>query len=278
MTEVAFEFSEIWNAMPDVFRNSYHKFSGGMFYQESGGVILELIKVEIPTPRPIRKEIRYGDIGVNKITIAVSDITAFYKEYRDKVNFCSEPKTLELPGWGEHNFVHGKDPESNYVEFISSPKLPTMHVFGGGCWAGLSVTDLNRSMEFYQSLGFDTITVSPHDRFTGYMNEASGSEETKVRSCLMANSNGLGLLELSEFQHPRGRSIPLNSRWGDFGYLEISIECDDIHETAAFCRNKKMEFLHKPALAFEEKNVEMWFMYVYDPDGIPVEIIAAMPK
>jgi catechol 2,3-dioxygenase-like lactoylglutathione lyase family enzyme len=278
MTEVMFEFPEIWNAMPDMFRNSYHKFSGGMFYQKAGGIILELIKMEMPTPRTIRKVNRYGDIGVSKLTIAVSDIHAFYEKYRDKLNFCSTPKTVTLPDWGEHYFVYIKDPEGNYLEFIAGPKIDKLNGFGGSRWLGVSVTDLERSMNFYQSVGFDTVVIGPHDRFSGNIDEISGTASTEVRSCLMANSNGLGMLELSEFQKPRGRSIPLDTRWGDFGFFEVCIECDDIHETAGMFREKEMSFAHKPALAFDEDHVEMWFMYVYDPDGIPVEIIAAMPK
>lgn len=278
MTETMFEFPEVWNAMPDMFRNSYHKFSGGLFYQKAGGIILELIKMEMPTPRAIRKVNRYGDIGVSKLTIAVSDVHLFYDNYRDKLNFCSAPKTVVLPEWGEHHFVYITDPEGNFVEFVSGSRFGETNGFGGSRWLGVSVTDLERSMAFYQSVGFDTIVISPHDQFSSNIDDITGTTATEVRSCLLANSNGLGMLELSEFEKPRGRSIPLDTRWGDFGFFEVCIECDDIHETASMCRKKEMSFAHKPALAFDEDHVEMWFMYVYDPDGIPVEIIAAMPK
>ena len=122
MTEVSFEFPEVWNAMPDVFRNSYHKFRGGLYYQKTGGILLELIKMEVPTPQPIRKERRYGDIGVNKLSIAVSDVNAFYRQHRERLDFCAEPRTVTLPDWGAHHFVFIRDPEDNFVEFIS------------GCW------------------------------------------------------------------------------------------------------------------------------------------------
>jgi extradiol dioxygenase family protein len=215
---------------------------------------------------------------VNKLSIAVPDIMAFYKEHRDHLRFCSEPKCVTLPDWGEHHFVFIKDPEDNYVEFISGPRLGQMSGFGGSRWVGVSVTDLERSMAFYQSVGFDTIVVRPHESFSGNIDDISGAALTEVRSSLLANSNGLGMVELSEFRRPRGRSIPFNMIWGDYGLFEICIECEDIHDTADMCRRNKMDFLHKPSLALEAGDIEMWFMYVYDPDGIPLEIVAAMPK
>jgi catechol 2,3-dioxygenase-like lactoylglutathione lyase family enzyme len=279
MTKPYAEFPEVWNAMVEVFRTSYHKFAGIMFAQEAGGIVVELIAMSIPVPRPIRKDKRYGDIGVNKIAIAVSDVEKFFKDYGDKVNFASKPKSVTLTGWGEYHFVFGRDPEGNFIEFISGPKVETKDRFGGVRWLGIAVTDLDRSIEFYQKyVGFDTVVVKPHESFSGLVDEVSGAAGTKVRSCLLANSRGGGMLELYECMKPRGRSIPLNTYWGDFGYLEIAIETDDIHEMGNFCKKEGLDFLHNPCLAFEMGDKELWFMYIKDPDGIPVETVAEMSK
>jgi len=278
MTNVYLEFPEVWNAMTQVFRTSYHKFKGIMFQQAAGGIVVELIAMSIPLPRSIRKDKRYGDIGVNKIAIAVTDVEKFYNEYKDKIYFFSQPKSVTLPGWGEHHFIYAKDPEANFIEFISGPNLEVKDRFGGGRWLGVGVTDLERSVSFYQSLGFDRVVVKPHEEFSGMVDEVSGAKGTQIRSCLLANSNGGGMVELCESLKPRGRSIPMNSHWGDFGYLELCIECDDIHKMSSYCKEKKMDFLHTTCMAVEEGDVEYWFQYVYDPDGIPVETIAEMPK
>ena len=133
-------------------------------------------------------------------------------------------------------------------------------------------------MPFYQNIAFDNVVVKPHESFSGLVDEVSGAKGAQVRSCLLANSNGGGMLELYECLKPRGRSIPLNTHWGDFGYLEVAIECSDIHALGNWCREEKLDLLHAPCMAFEEGACEMWFMYVKDPDGIPMEIVAAMPK
>ena len=46
-----------------------------------------------------------------------------------------------------------------------------MNGSGGAKWVGVSVTDLERSMAFYQSVGFDTVVIHPHDRFSGNIDD-----------------------------------------------------------------------------------------------------------
>jgi hypothetical protein len=150
--------------------------------------------------------------------------------------------------------------------------------FGGVQWLGVGVTDLERSLEFYRSTAFDVTVIEPHEGFSGLVDEVSLASGTQVRSCLLANSKGGGMLELYECLKPRGRSIPLNTYWGDFGYLEISLLSDDIHELGRQCKEKRLNYLHKPCLAFDLDDVECWFQYIVDPDGIPVETLAEMPK
>lgn len=273
------EFPEQEHNMDEVFRMSHVKFKGVMFHQEAGGVIAELIQMTNPVPRPIRKEPRYGDIGVAKITIAVSDVEQLYRELKGKVNFCAKPKLTTVPGWGDYHFVYGRDLEGNLIEFISGPKIQVENRFGGARWIGTSVTDLERSKAFYQKyLGFDTVVINPHSSFSGLVDEVSGGNETQVRSCVISNSKGGGMLELFEVLTPRGRSVPFCAYWGDFGYLEIAIQCDDIHEMGRYFEKEGMEFLSRPTLAIEEPEYEGWYLYIKDPDGIPVEVISLVPK
>jgi hypothetical protein len=108
------------------------------------------------------------------------------------------------------------------------------------------------------------------------VDEVSGEKGTQVRSCLLANSSGGGMLELYECIKPRGRSIPLNNYWGDAGYLEMCLEAENIHDVVDWCRAERVYYLHKP-VGTAEGGQEVWFQYIYDPDGIPVETIASMP-
>jgi catechol 2,3-dioxygenase-like lactoylglutathione lyase family enzyme len=277
-TQVWEVFEETWNPMNDMFRASTHKLDGIMFGQEAGGVIVELIHMAIPLPRPIRKDIRYGDIGVNKTTIAVSNVGKFHKEYKDKMTFCSEPKSTTIPGLGTYEFVFGRDPEGNLIEFFSDAGNEVQGTFGGCRWLGVSVTDLERSKAFYQNhAGFDTVVVEPHEKLSGLVDEVAGARNAQVRSCLLSNSGGGGMLELYELVKPRGRSIPFNARWGDFGYLEVALTCEDIFDTAKELGAAGVDF-HSNPTHIDSPDADAWFLYAKDPDGIPVEIISITPK
>ncbi len=259
--------------MREVLRMSNTMHSMIMFNQEAGGILVELVRMTNPVPRAIRKDFRYGDIGVTKTTIAVSDLDQLCKELEGRVNFCSKPKSVEIPGWGDYHFLYCRDPEGNLIEFASGKNFSVSSRFGGVRWVGVSVTDLKRSMSFYQKhLGFDTIVMDSHERFSGLVDEISGAKGTKVRSCLLASGRGEGMIELFEVLEPRGRSIPFSTSWGDFGYLQVCLFCDDIRERAAYCEKEGMEFLSGVQFVHDKHGGA--FFYFRDPDGIPIEFLA----
>jgi len=248
-------------------------FAASMLSQDEDGIIVEFIHMATPVPRAIRQDFRYGDIGVNKITIAVSDVNDLYGELKDKVNFCSSPRSVEIPDWGAYNFIYCKDPEGNLIELLSGARLPVKNKFGGVRWVGISVTDLERSVSFYQKYaGFDTMFMKPHEKFSGLVDEVSRSNQTKVRSCILASSKGGGMVELFEVLEPRGRSIPSYTLWGDFGYLQTALMCKNVPEIAAHFEKEDFEFLLKLQHMPGEEGAS--FTYVQDPDGIPLEFLS----
>ncbi len=259
--------------MSDIMRGVIPELAASFLSQDAGGIIVEFVHMITPVPRAIRQDFRYGDIGANKITIAVSDVNKLYHELKEKVNFCSSPKSVELPGFGDYNFVYFKDPEGNLIELVSGAKLPVKNAFGGVRWVGISVTDLKRSVSFYQKYtSFNTLFIKPHENFSGLVDEVSGSKQTKVRSCILASSKGGGMVELFEVLEPRGRSIPSYTLWGDFGYLQTAMMCKNVPEIAAHFEKEGLEFFIKLQLMPGEKNAG--FSYVRDPDGIPLEFLS----
>ena len=205
--------------MDEVVRSG-NVYSAVLCGQEGGGIVFELVRMVEPEPRPLRRDFRYGDIGVAKTTIAVDDVARLYRERQDGINFCSEPKSAAIQGRGNYRFVYCKDPEGNLIEFVSSDVVPVATGFGGARWVGVSVTDLERSMSFYRKqFKMEKVVIGVHEGFSGLVDEVSGADDTRVRSCLLANRRGEGMVELFEVTRPRGRSIPFASRWGDFGYL-----------------------------------------------------------
>jgi catechol 2,3-dioxygenase-like lactoylglutathione lyase family enzyme len=256
--------------MQGIARANFVRFAMIMFSQEPEGTLIELTQMNEPVPKAIRRDRRYGDIGVAKTMMAVHDIDAVYNSIKDKVAFCSAPKSADIPGFGEYRFVYGKDPEGNLVEFFcGAGPLATKKSceFRG---AGIAVTDLDRSVDFYQELlGFDRIVLQSHDRFSGLVDEISGSPQTEIRSCMLANSNGGGMVELFEVTKPRGRSIPFGTRWGDFGFLQVCVQCSNNKETMQSLINMGID----PLCDFYDKEGPT-FVYMKDLDGTPVELLS----
>jgi len=269
-----------YEALRDVTRTSHPRYTSIFLSQEAGGIIIGLTQMIDPIPRAIRKDFRYGDIGVAKLTIAVSDIERLYKELKDSLNCCSKPKSLVIPHWGDYRFMYCKDPEDNLIEFISGSNVSVRNRFGGVRWLGVSVTDLQRSLSFYQKyLGFDTTVINTHENFSGLVDEVSSGKKTKVRSSVLASSQGEGMVELFEVLEPRGRSIPSFTRWGDFGYTQVCLNGKvgvNIYKIAAHFEKEGMEFLSGPQLMHDEKGGG--FFYMKDPDGIPLEFLVFNPK
>jgi catechol 2,3-dioxygenase-like lactoylglutathione lyase family enzyme len=236
-----------------------------------GGVSVALFRGKTPVPRPIRKDFRYGDIGLNKMTMAVSDVDQVYRDLNKHMTFCSAPKSLVIPGWKEHRFVYGKDPEGNLIEFISGPLAPVEKGFGGVCWLGIAVTDLERSKAFYRKhFEFNRVVVESYEAYSGLVDEVSGFAGTQVRSCLLAADQGNGMVELFQVDNPRGRSIPFGTIWGDFGYLQVCLVGVNINAMMSYCETEGLEVLMPPQMIGDPEHGG-GFMYMRDPDGVPVE-------
>jgi hypothetical protein len=83
------------------------------------------------------------------------------------------------------------------------------------------------------------------------------------------------MLELFEVMEPKGRSIPFSARWGDFGYLQVCMSCDDVNEAAAYFGKEGTELMTGPQWFGDSKNENAgMFFYIHDPDGIPVELLS----
>ncbi len=211
------------------------------------------------------------------MTVEVSDIERFCSEYSDRIKLLTEPQSTEIPGWGDYDFVYGADPDGCLIEFVSGSNIVSDKTLGRIRSVGISVTDLDRSIEFYQSyLDYDKVVIEPHESFSGMVGAIAGSDTTEVRSVLLGNGNGYHMVELYEVSKPRGRSIPMHTLWADYGYLEACHCCDDILGLAKYYTSEGIEFACKPSpidVESEGLSGTAWFMYIRDPDGIPMEFL-----
>ena len=276
-TNVIAEFPPSEQAiMHEVTRTARAEFSVAILEHKAGGVWLEFIHMIDPAPRPIRSDFRFGDIGVAKITLGSGDVPGAYEALRSRVDFCSSPKTAHIDGFGDYTFFYCKDPEGNLVEIAADRKRDGRELFTGLQAIGISVLDLDRSMAFYgKQVGFDQVIIPTHGSFSGLMDEIMGAPDTQVRTCrLSSNADGNGMIDLCECLIPRGRSIPFATRWGDFGYLQVAFDCTDVPGIAAAMQSGGMELLCTPKIMPAGSiDTPGEFVYVRDPDGIPIEFL-----
>jgi catechol 2,3-dioxygenase-like lactoylglutathione lyase family enzyme len=249
----------------------------------AGGMTLALFQAVDPPPRPIRRDGRYGDIGVAKLTFAVADVDAFCRENEGRLDLAIAPRGARLDGWGDYRFAYARDPEGNLFEIVTAPDAADWESAAGEgpgpsaaptlLSAAVAVTDLDRSLGYYMSvLGLDMMVVPPHCHFSGMLDEVAGHPMTTLRSCLLGSSRGTGMLEILETTRPRGRSIPFGTQWGDFGYLQLCVYATGEHDLAAEIEALGLDVL-LPAQTIEDPDFPAKFMYLRDPDGIPVEVL-----
>ena len=130
--EDAFAFDRVLAEMPEEDHVAIHGLlrtpravhSAMLLGQERSGPSLALFRATDPVPRPIRKDPRYGDIGVAKLTFAVPDLTAFCRRWGALVGLCSSPKSLAMEGRDGYSFVYGRDPEGNLIEIPAMRRRP----------------------------------------------------------------------------------------------------------------------------------------------------------
>src|SRR5690606_364888 len=75
--------------------------------RQAGGLNVALFRGVDPVPRPIRRQPRYGDIGVAKMTFTIGDLGRFWQEEGGAIDFCFPPREVVLAGGSAYSFTYG---------------------------------------------------------------------------------------------------------------------------------------------------------------------------
>lgn len=131
---------------------------------------------------------------------------------------------------------------------------------------GLSVADLERSIAFYRDvLGFTLVRIveSPPSMRLGDVVGLTGAAARIAHLTL-----GATMLELFEYQDPRGRPIPPDRTQADLGFIHIGLRSSDTRADHARLANRGVRFIHDPI----EYRPGVWIAYFLGPDGEVCEI------
>ena len=130
---------------------------------------------------------------------------------------------------------------------------------------GLSVSNMQRSLEFYRDLmGMEV--VMELDVSDERMGRVIGLAAAKCRITHLRL--GESVLELFEYSEPRGHNVARSLRQCDQGITHMGFECSDFHQHVEKLRQHNVEFLGEPV----EFRPNVWVLYFLGPDGEVCEL------
>jgi catechol 2,3-dioxygenase-like lactoylglutathione lyase family enzyme len=139
---------------------------------------------------------------------------------------------------------------------------------------GLTVSDLDRSVEFYSKiLSFEKVSES----------EAMGPEYERLEGVFGLHSRtarmrlGDEFIELTEYLAPQGRPAPVDSRSNDRWFQHVAIIVTDMDRAYAWLREHKVRHASSSPQVLPRWNrnaAGIRAFYFRDPDGHPLEILA----
>lgn len=138
----------------------------------------------------------------------------------------------------------------------------------------ISVSDMDRSLHFYcDVLGFKLIYDVFRDDPPAYRT-IMGFDKVQVRIAMLRDENERCMIGLLQFTEPApiGSPRPVNS----IGFVTIAVEVGDIQAVCERIEREKIKTISPPVDIERDGKCVARAMYVFDPDGLQIELYQAM--
>ncbi len=130
----------------------------------------------------------------------------------------------------------------------------------------LSVANLERSLAFYRDLlGFEVIRILECN-LEMRLGDVNGMPDSTARIAHLYL--GDNMLELFEYNHPRGKPISSDRTQADHGLIHLGLTSTDARADYARLKEHGVKFLSEPI----EFRPGVWIFYFYGPDGEVCEL------
>lgn len=238
-----------------------------------------------------QKQAQLGDLGIFVCKIKSPNVPQTYMKMKaDGVNLLSQP--FASPAGGLHYFL--QDPWGNLFEveednytFVSGKSLT-----GGGNGVILGVSDMDKSIEFYNKiLDYDIV----HFDQTGVFDDFAGlpGAERKVRRVVLKRSKplqgpmsaimGTAQLELVKALDEKPAKIYEGRLWGDPGFIHLCFDIRNMEKVRESCEAFGHPFvcdsdsgLKDNGKGFDMGDANGHFTYVEDPSGTLIEFVETL--
>lgn len=135
---------------------------------------------------------------------------------------------------------------------------------------GLTVSDLERSVDFYAALTRGTVE-GPYENSGPAVDAVTGYPGVTVRQAFVTPPEGAAVVEI--LQYLGGSDVVLDPDNGSVGAAHVAIEVSDLDAELARLRADGYQALSDPITAARGSVANCRVVYVMDPDRIRVELV-----
>jgi catechol 2,3-dioxygenase-like lactoylglutathione lyase family enzyme len=262
------------------------RYTGGIAHQRyailamnlQGGGGLEIWQYTSRTPTLPPTAPQLGDYGIFAAKIKCADIQRAYYHLQSQ---ALGPIT-QHPCGKPHFFIH--DSWGNCFEVIQGGPLfmRGRHATAGVAGAVIGVSDMQRSLHFYQTvLGHTEVLYSGEGMFDDWQGLPGNGHYCKrvLLGCRTATTGAFGKLlgptqvELVEVVSKPAVKIYDNRYWGDLGFIHLCFDINGMEAHERLCSEAGHPLTVNSHHSFGMGQAAGHFAYNEDPDGTLIEYV-----
>jgi catechol 2,3-dioxygenase-like lactoylglutathione lyase family enzyme len=245
-----------------------------------GGGGFEIWQYTDRVPQPPKFELQIGDLGIFAAKIKCKNILETYNWYKSEgLNVIGDISRV-----GDQELFYVCDPYNNLFQIISASTWYKNEnkLTGGAYGAVIGVTDMERSIDFYNRiLGYDKVTFDQTSVFPEFNGIPGG--EGKFRRVILTHSKprsgafsvlfGNTWIELIQAIDRQPAKIFANRLWGDLGFIHLCFDMTGMSLMREACKQAGCPFTVDAGDTFDMGEASGAFSYIEDPDGTLIEFV-----
>ena len=217
--------------------------------------------------------VKLGDIGIFAAIIKSADI---FKSHQRLSNISGlNTSKLNICQSGIHNF-YVTDFQDNTFKIVPSDDWfqKDKHDLGGVIGAVIGVSNIEKSIEFYQTiLGLDTVLYDIISNENNHNFRKVGLHKSATGKGAFNKLLGNVTIELIQNLDQQAPKIYRNRYWGDCGFIHLCFDVIAMDDLKTHVQSRGLDFTVDSNNTFAMDNASGRFCYIEDPDGTLIELV-----